>query len=105
MVNLKKLLTKILTYQKDCVIVEQKTITSSLTINAGEAAAASLNVSKSGYIPIGVVGVRRTGGGSGLLADSGFAIYSDGTAQIQFYNPSTTTRTVGVTANILYVRA
>lgn len=105
MINLKKLLTKILTYQKDYVIVEQKTITSSLTINAGDSAAAALNVSKSGYIPIGVVGVKRTGGGSGLIADSGFTISSDGIAQIQFYNPSTTTRTVGVIANILYVRA
>lgn len=105
MLNLKKVLTKILTYQKDYVIVEQKTITSSLTINAGDSAAASLNVSKSGYIPIGVVGVRRTGGGSGLLADSGFSIYSNGVVQVQVYNPSSTSRTIGIVADILYVRA
>lgn len=88
MLNLKKMLTKILTYQKNYVIVEQKTITSSLTIVAGGVAAASLNVSKSGYIPIGVVGVNRSGGGSGLLADSGFSINSDGVVQVQVYNPN-----------------
>ena len=92
------------TIKQQSLIKEEVTIATGLTISANNAQNAIASVAKSGYKPLAITAISKTGAGSGLLAIGSFYIAGDDNVSIQFYNPSTTSRTIGVIAEILYQR-
>ena len=92
------------TIKQQSLIKEERTIATSLTISANNAQNAIASVAKSGYKPLAISAITKTGAGSGLLAIGSFFIANDDNVNIQFYNPSTSSRTIGVIAEILYQR-
>lgn len=105
MLSVKKLLYKVCNYLNNIIVIENRTLSSSLVVGANTTATASASVTKSGYTPIGVIGTSRGGAGSGLLADaSAYVNTATEIANVQLYNPTSTQRTVSVTAMILYLK-
>lgn len=90
------------TIKQQKLIIEHRTITDSISVEANSAPDATANVSKSGYKPVALVGISKGGGGSGLIAIGGYYFSTDDNLYIQLYNPSTTARVISVTADILY---
>lgn len=84
------------------LIMEHRTITNSIAVEANSAPNAVANVSKSGYKPVALAGISKGGASSGLIAIGGYYFSDDEKLYIQLYNPSTTARTISVSADILY---
>lgn len=83
-------------------IVENVSIGSG-TIASATAENLSVSVAKTGYTPIGIVGVKKTGQTYGAVSISRFNI--DGTtAYVSIYNNYSSARTYTVSADILYQR-
>lgn len=81
-------------------IVENVEVASG-TIAAGDAENLSVDVSKTGYTAIGIVGVHKTGQSYGYVSISRF--YTDGTnAYVSIYNNYSSARTYTVAVDVLY---
>ena len=84
-------------------IVEELAVTN-VTVAASGIGTATIETAKTGYTPIGIVGIRKSGSSHGTCAIA--AYYLDGTtATILLANTSATARTITVRATILYVPA
>jgi len=85
-------------------IVDTKT-TDNVTVNTGSVQSASVSASKTGYTPVGIVGITKAVVGSGnvnAVVISQYYINSSGNASAIFYNASSANRTMTVTLYILY---
>lgn len=91
--------------KSDYVVVEAVTIGSG-TINANTAENLTKDVSKSGYTPVGIIGIRKTGQTYGAVSISRFNIdpADKKTAYISIYNNYSSARTYTVEADILYFK-
>ena len=86
-------------------IVENKSIASG-SISPGVSENFSVDVSKTGYVPIGIVGVRKTGQSYGTVSISRFNIDVDvKTAYVSIYNNNASTRTYTVSIDVLYQKS
>lgn len=65
-------------------------------------ATAQLDVSKAGYTPLGIIEISKSGSASGQISITSFDITTANIARVGLKNSSTTTRTVTVSATILY---
>lgn len=81
--------------------VVKSTASEEVTIGAGATISVTQTATLDGYTPIGIVGVNKTGASSGLVAVSRFWIAS-GNAYIALVNTSSASRTVTVSAHVLY---
>lgn len=85
-------------------IVGTKT-SDSVTVNKNSVQAANVSASKTGYTPIGIVGITKAVVGSGnvnAICITQYYINSSGNASAVFYNASASDRTMKVTFYILY---
>lgn len=106
MLNIKKVLFKILQWMQEPMVTATHSETESCAANTGTQVNVSL--SKTGYYPVAIVGYQVAGDGSGsadvrqyrLTAQSSGA----GTAFFYVWNTSGTTRNWTVTAQILWVK-
>ena len=73
------------------------------SIAAEQSQAVSINVARSGYTPIGIVGITKSGGGSGYVDIAAYSL-SGNTATVQCHNANSGARSnIGVTVTVLYV--
>lgn len=73
------------------------------SIAAEQSQAVSINVARSGYTPIGIVGITKSGGGSGYVDIAAYSL-SGTTATVQCHNANSGARSnIGVTVTVLYV--
>lgn len=87
---------------KDMVV---DTITkANTTVSASGYAEVTIDATKSGYTPIGVVGINKTGGSSVYCVPSTFYI-DNGTFHMYLRNTSTSSATVTVVVSVLYQKA
>lgn len=59
------------------------------------------NVQRTGYTPIAIVAISKTGGGSGYIVPTAWYI-SEGTASVTLYNMHTSQLTPTVNVRVLY---
>lgn len=78
-----------------------KTSSSSVSVAASGYATATVDVSKSGYTPLGILQIDKTGSASGYCVPSNWSI-SGNTASVFLRNTSTSAATVTVSLTILY---
>ena len=105
MLDVKALLTKILNSlpnKSNKLVVEGHSNTISLP--ASESTAVVINMEKSGYTFLGVVGFTTSGTGSSLGYVYAQYKYTDTQARLMFRNTTGTARTYTVTAYGLYVK-
>lgn len=77
-----------------------------ITINAGDVATFTIDATLAGYTPLGIIGVTKSGGGSGYITISSFYFNApDTTAKIAVYNNYSSSLTVYGIANVLYVKS
>lgn len=81
--------------------VERKTAANSVTLSPGQAANIAIDVTKTGYTAVGIVGYTNSGGTGLAVSDIYFS--STNNVIIYFSNPSSTTRTVTWKVDILYI--
>lgn len=84
------------------MVTESKSL-GSVEIPANGVRSVSANVEKSGYTPLGIVGVTKTGSNNGDAVVSTFNV-SGTTATVSLRNQGSATRTPSVTAKILYIK-
>ena len=88
----------------DKVLVEGVSL-GNVTVNAnGGTASATGSASKTGYKPLGIVGVQKSGAGNGEVAITAFYI-SNSSITISYRNGGSSQRTIGTTAYVLYKSA
>ena len=78
-----------------------KTTSSAVSVAASSYATATVDVSKSGYTPLGILQIDKTGSASGYCVPSNWSI-SGNTASVFLRNTSTSAATVTVSLTILY---
>ena len=78
-----------------------KTTSSAVSVAASSYATATVDVSKSGYTPLGILQINKTGSASGYCVPSNWSI-SGNTASVFLRNTSTSAATVTVSLTILY---
>lgn len=69
---------------------------------AGSSGSVDILVSKTGYTPLGVVGIYGTG--TSGITYSDFFLYSTSTVRVYWGNPTATTRDVTLTVRVLYIK-
>ncbi len=85
-------------------IVAIKT-TDNVTVNTNSVQSATVSASKTGYTPIGIVGITKAVVGSGnvnAICITQYYINTNGNASAVFYNASAANRTMTVSFRILY---
>ena len=87
---------------KNLIVTDQKSTT--LSLPASNTATASINMAKTGYTLLGIVGVQPTGSGSSLGYIYGFHV-SGNTAYVNFRNTTATARSFTVIVTGLYVKS
>lgn len=80
------------------------TTSGSVTVNTGSVQSANVSASKTGYTPIGIVGITKAVVGSGNVNAVAITQYyiNGSTASAIFYNASAANQTMTVTFYILY---
>lgn len=78
-----------------------KTTSSAVSVAASSYATATVDVSKSGYTPLGILQIDKTGSASGYCVPSNWSI-SGNTASVFLRNTSTSAATVTLSLTILY---
>lgn len=95
------------TYETPYPVVEDKVLTSSKAISANSYGNGSVSIAKSGYTPIGIVGmhVENASGGSYNTYCSIHSFYLDGTTAYYIVrnNHASSTATIKITASVMYV--
>ena len=101
MLSVKKTLAKVLNALDNGYVVENKTSTQTTVGANGYSGALSVNVAKSGYTPIGIVGISKSGGSSLYCFVSNYSISGN---NITFYlrNTYNGSATVTTTFSVLY---
>lgn len=84
------------------MVTEAKSL-GSVEIPASGVRSVSASVAKSGYTPLGIVGITKTGSNNGDAVVSTFNV-SGTTATVSLRNQGSATRTPSVTAYILYIK-
>ena len=83
-------------------IVKENKDSSSATVAAGSSANFTIDITKSGYTPLWITGISKSGGGNADCVIS--AYYFSGTDVIvTVRNVSTSARTISITATIAYI--
>lgn len=86
------------------MVTDKKTYSTATTLAAGAHATVNVTVTKTGYTPVGIIGV--TWSGSGYLSLCGYEITSTTNAALYVVNRGTSSQTVNsYTATILYQRS
>ena len=85
---------------KEIMVASVSLSSVTLTANGGTGSATG-SVARSGYTPLGIIGVQKSGSGNGQASVTAFMI-SGTTATVSLYNHATASRTVGVTVYVLY---
>ena len=85
---------------KEIIVASVALSSVTLTANGGTGSATG-SVARTGYTPLGIVGVQKSGSGNGQASVTAFLI-SGTTATVSLYNNATASRTVGVTVYVLY---
>ena len=88
--------------RSDMIVVEEKS--GSVTVNAGSAASVDINVSKTGYTAIGIVGIRTSGNGATSTTYSHWYLDSATNAHLTLRNRADINYTWGVYVKVLYVK-
>lgn len=103
MLNVKKLLAQILLKLNG--FSTQTVQLSSVTLAAnGGTGSITGDASRSGYTPMAIVGILKSGAGSGQVCFTAF--YMNGsTAKVDLYNNATASRTVSGQASVLYKKS
>lgn len=94
------------TISKQYIVNEVET--ASVSVAKATGAVASVSATKTGYKPIGILGIRKTIVGSGTVTPillSSYSLTDSGNASAIFYNTSATDRTMKVTFTILYEKS
>ena len=102
--KLKEWVARVTDAVKNQYVVDTKT-SENVTVNTGSVQSADVSASKTGYTPIGIVGITKAVVGSGnvnAIAITQYYINSSGNASAIFYNASASNRTMTVTFYILY---
>lgn len=102
MLDVKKLLTKILTEKQNLMVVESHS--ESVSLPASDAATVDVNMTKSGYTFLGVVGFETTGTGATLGFVSTAYKYDATTARVVLRNSTSTARSYTLYVFGLYVK-
>lgn len=87
--------------------IKTKAFSASVTIegsSTGVMTKTLAEIALTGYTPIGIVGVNKSGSGHGYVAIYQFGITSAGNLQVGLTNTSDTSRTTTVAATVLYQR-
>ena len=84
------------------MVTEAKSL-GSVEMPANSVRSVSASVAKSGYTPLGIVGITKTGSNQGDAIVSTFNV-SGTTATVSLRNQGSATRTPSVTAKILYIK-
>lgn len=88
------------TWVKNVAPVVQKFTSASQTLAAGGEGHVTINVAKTGYTPVGIIGITGSGN-SGLYVTD---FYIDGTTATLWYrNPGTASKTFTYTITVLYL--
>ena len=102
--KLKEWVAKVTDAVKNQYVIDTKT-SGSVTVNTNSVQSANVSASKTGYTPIGIVGITKAVVGSGnvnAICITQYYINSSGNASAVFYNASAADRTMKVTFYILY---
>lgn len=102
MLNVKKTLTKIMAWIPG--FTTESFTSGSITVASYGAETSTLNATKTGWVPIGIIGISKAGAGNGSLTFTAFYI-SENNAIVSLYNTANASRTLTVTATVLYRRA
>ncbi len=106
MLNVKKLLTKMLTWMNMPLAVTSTSQTS--TVSSGGAFSVVKSVTKSGYYPVGIVGINMSGTNSGYGVPRSFFLdnVQNGSATVTAYitNRGTSSNSWTVTFYVLWVK-
>lgn len=102
MLDVKKLLTKILTEKQNLMAVERHS--ASVSLPASNSATVDVTMTKSGYKFVGVAGFQCDGTGSTLGFVSSAFKYNDTTARVILRNSTSTARSFTLYVYGLYVK-
>lgn len=86
---------------KQGLIVASVSSTSATSVAANGYASATVDCSKSGYTPIGVVGIHKTGSASGYSVPSNY-YFNGNTLTVELRNTSSSAATVNIQVFVLY---
>lgn len=84
------------------LVRERKSAASSVTIAGGAASSITINVAKTGYTVLGIIGITNSGGSGCAISD--FYMSNDTTVTIYFNNPTSSSKTITWRADILYMK-
>lgn len=87
---------------QNMLVVERVSIGSG-TLSATTGTSVSASISKTGYKPLGIVGIYKGGQNYATVSVSGFYIESE-TAYVSIFNPNSASRTYSISADILYIQ-
>lgn len=101
--KLKEWVARVTDAVKNQYVIDTKT-SGSVTVNTNSVQAANVSASKTGYTPIGIVGITKAVVGSGNVNAICITQYyiNGSNASAIFYNASASNRTMTVTFYILY---
>lgn len=101
MINIKKLIAKFLAWAVKPMVID--TVQSSATVGANNGVSVEINLSKDGFVPLAIVGVRISGSSSGYAEPRQWSL-SGNTASAYIWNSSNASRTWTVTYDILWLK-
>lgn len=87
--------------------IKTKAFSASVTIEGSSTGTMTITpeeIALTGYTPIGVVGVNKTGSAQAYVVVYRFGITSTGNLQVGLTNTTDTSKTTTVTATVLYQR-
>lgn len=106
MLDLKALLTKMLTWLNAPLVVEAATTTKSCSANTGTAV--NITASKAGYYPLAIVAYRITGDASGYAEVRQYQMVTQavgsGTTYMYLWNNSNAAKSWTISAHILWMK-
>lgn len=84
--------------------VMSKTISDGSSVAKDAYKSYSKNIEETGYVALGIIGVRKGGAAGGFCAISNYAILNNTTAEVGVLNKGTGTATPSITLDILYMK-
>lgn len=102
MLDVKKLLAKILQCLNGTCVVNS--FSKAVSLSANGYGSYTINVNKSGYTPLGIVGLAPSGGGSGSARVAQFEIQSDNYIHFFVWNMSNSSVTWTIWFKVLYLK-
>lgn len=102
MLDVKKLLAKILQCLHEPLVIGS--VTKSVSLSAGGYGSFTVDTTKSGYTPLGVVGIAPTGGASGYARLSQFELLNDNAIHFFVWNMYNSSVTWTIWFKVLYLK-